>query len=95
MFFVVPGNSHALLKMPDTAALHLINVNNDSLQAEAAECKTNTDNVRESNITQEMHVVETDCANMDADSKTKHRINAQDNEDNVNKTSNYFFHHQI
>ena len=38
-FFVVPGNRQALLGMPDTAVLNLINLNIDSLQTVAAECK--------------------------------------------------------
>ena len=41
IFFVVPGNSQALLGMPDTAALNIINLNIDSIQAEIASCKTN------------------------------------------------------
>ena len=49
LFFVVPGNSQALLGIPDTAALNIINLNIDSIQAEIAECKTNTE--------QEMHTV--------------------------------------
>ena len=53
--------------MLDTAALKLINMNIDSIQAEVAQCKTNTGNMREANITQEMHVVEKGCTNMDAD----------------------------
>ena len=40
-FFVVPGNGQALLGMPDTAALNLINLNIDSIQTLAAECKAN------------------------------------------------------
>ena len=40
-FFVVPGNGQALLGMPDTAPLILINLNIDSIQTLAAECKTN------------------------------------------------------
>ena len=56
------------LGMPDTAALKLINISNDSIQAKIVECKTNSGNARESNIMQEMHVVEKGCANMDAES---------------------------
>ena len=33
-FFVVPGNGQAMLGMPDTAALNIINVNTDSIEAE-------------------------------------------------------------
>ena len=40
-FFVVPGNRQALLGMPDTAVLNVINLNIDSIQTLAAECKTN------------------------------------------------------
>ena len=40
-FFVVPGNGQALLGMPDTVALNLINFNIDSIQTLAAEWKTN------------------------------------------------------
>ena len=71
VFFVVPGNGPTFLRMPDTAALKLINANIDYKQVEVAQCKTNTGNVREANITQETHMVEKDCANTDADSKIK------------------------
>ena len=40
-FFVVPGNTQALLGMPDMAALNIIYLNIDSIQAEVAEFKTN------------------------------------------------------
>ena len=53
--------------MPDTAALKLININVDSIQTEVAEGKTNTCNMRESNIKQETHMVEKGCTNTDAD----------------------------
>ena len=83
MFFVVPRNDQVLLGMPDTAALKLINISIDSIQAEIPECKTNSGNARESNIMQEMHVAKKDCLNMDADSKIKHSINGQNYNDNV------------
>ena len=86
---VVPGNGQALLWMADTATLKLINISIDSIQAEIAECKTNSGNVSESDITQEMHVVEKGCTNTDADSKIKHSVNGQNYNDNVN-TINYF-----
>ena len=82
-FFVVPGNGHVLLRMPDTAALQLININIDSIQAEIVECKTN--------IEKESHTVEKGCANMDADLKTKQGTNCQNGQNNANKTVNYFF----
>ena len=61
--FVVPGNGQVLPRMPDTAALKLININIDSIQADIVECKTN--------IEQETHVMEKGCANMDAELKNK------------------------
>ena len=81
--FVIPGNSQALLGMPDIAALKLININIDSIQAETAEYKTKTE--------QEMHTGKEGCANTDADSKTKQGTNGQNSQNNVNKPINYFF----
>ena len=56
-FFIVPGNGQALLRMPDTAALKLININIDSIQVETVESKTN--------IEQELRTVEKSYANAD------------------------------
>ena len=39
VFFVVPGNSQALLGMPDPAVLNIININIDSIQKEIRDCK--------------------------------------------------------
>ena len=39
VFVVVPGYGQALLWMTDTAAVNIINLNIDSIQAEVAECK--------------------------------------------------------
>ena len=89
-FFVVLGNGQALLRMPDTPALKLIHENIDFIQTEVAECKTNTGNVRKSNITQETHVGEKGCADTDADSKSKHSTKGQNNQDNAYKVTNYF-----
>ena len=89
--FAVPGNGQALLRMPDTAVLELINIKIDSIQAEVADCKTNTVDMRESYIEQEMHAVEKGCTNTDADSKIKQSANGQNGQDNANKTTNYFF----
>ena len=83
MFFVVPENSQVLLRMPDTAALQIINLNIDSIQAELAECKTN--------IKQEMHTVAKACTNMDTGVKTKQDANGQNGQSNTNKSINYFF----
>ena len=41
VFFVVPVNGQALLGLPDTVALNIINLNIDSIQKEIRECKTN------------------------------------------------------
>ena len=83
VFFVVPGNGQALLRMPDTAASKLININIDAIQPEVAECKRN--------IEEETHEVEKGCANMDANLKTKQDANSQNGQNNANKTINYFF----
>ena len=72
-----------LLGMPDIAALQLININIDSIQAEMAKYKTN--------IEQEIHTVERDYTNTDADSKTKQGANSQNDQNNGNKSINYFF----
>ena len=41
VFFVVPGNGQVLLRMPDTAALNILNLNIDSIQAQVTNCRTN------------------------------------------------------
>ena len=61
--FVVPGNSQALLKMPDTAVLNIINLNIHSIQKEIRNYKTNRG--------QEMHAVAEDYTNRDAHSAIK------------------------
>ena len=61
-FFVIPGNGQALLGMPDMAALNIINLNIDSVQAEVVECKTN--------IGQEMQTVSKGCTNTPAGGHT-------------------------
>ena len=43
------------------------------------------------NIEQEMHMVEKGYTNMDTDSKTKQGANSQNNQNNANKSINYFF----
>ena len=58
--FVVPRNSQALLGMPDTAALNIININIDSIEAASMQkenCNTNIDDTKKTNIRQETHVV--------------------------------------
>ena len=55
VFFVVPGNGQALLRMPNTVALNIINLNIDSIQKEIRNCKTNRG--------QETHAVAEECTN--------------------------------
>ena len=94
IFFIVPGNGQALLGMPDTATLKVINANVDSIQVEVAECKIKTGDMRELNIEQETHTVEKGCTNTDADSKIKQGTNGQSGQDNANKIT-VFSHHQM
>ena len=89
--FVVPRNSEALLGMPGTATLKIININIDSIQAVKEECSTNIGNTEESNTTQEVPVVEKSCTNKDADSKVNNNINSHNINTNVNNLTNYFF----
>ena len=83
VFFIFPGNGQVLLGMPDTAALNIINLNIDSIQAEVAECKTN--------IKQEMLTVSKGCTNMDTGVNTQQNANSQNDQNNSNKSINYFF----
>ena len=79
--FVVPRNGLLLLAMPDTAAFKIININVDSIQS-AKEEHTNT--------TQEVHVVEKSCTNMDADSRVNNNVNSHNDNTNVKTITNYF-----
>ena len=58
VFFVVLGNSQALLGLPDTVVLNIINLNIDSIQKEIRECKRNTG--------QETYAKTKGCTNKDA-----------------------------
>ena len=65
-FFVVLGNGQALLGMPDTAALNMINVNIDSIETEGTQrenCNTNISNAKTSNAKQETHGAKECCTN--------------------------------
>ena len=81
--FVVPGNGQALLGMPDTAALKLININIASIQVEIVECKAN--------IEKESHEVEKRLCKHGCRFKIKQGANCQNGQNNANKTINYFF----
>ena len=83
MFFVVPGNGQGLLRMPDMAALNIINLNIDSVQVEVAECKTN--------IGQETQTVSKGCTDMAAGDHTTQNANGQNSQTTTNKSINYFF----
>ena len=51
-FFVVPGDGQALLGLPDTDVLNIININIDSIDAEVVknkECHVNTKTLQRSN----------------------------------------------
>ena len=89
MFFVVPRNGQVLLGMPDTAALKIININIDSMQATEEKCNTNIGDTKEPSIKQFMHVAERSCTNMDADLKIDNNANSH-SYTNVNKLTNYF-----
>ena len=82
-FFVVPGNSQALLGMPDMAALHIINLNIDSIQKEIRNCITNRG--------QETHAATGDCTNKDAHSTAKQDDNGQQHQSQANILINYFY----
>ena len=81
MFFVVPGNGQALLGMPDTVLLNIINLNIDSTQKEIRDCKTNRG--------QETHPDTKDCTNKGAHSAAKQDGNSQQYQSN--KLINYFY----
>ena len=81
VFFVVPGNGQALLGMPDTVVLNIVNVNIDSIKKEIGECKTNRG--------QEIHADTEDCTNKDAHSTAKQDGNGQQHQEI--KLINYFY----
>ena len=79
-----------MLRMPDTAALKIININIDSIQAVIEDCNTNVGDAKQSNATQGVHVVEKSCTNMDADSKVDNNVNCHNDITNVNTLTDYF-----
>ena len=80
--FVVPGNSQALLGMPDVAVLDIINLNIDSIQVEITSCKTNRG--------QQTHAVAEGCTNRDTGGIIKQEANSQNAQNHSNKSINYF-----
>ena len=83
VFFVVPGNSQALLRMLDTAVLNIINLNIDSIQREIRNCKAKRG--------QEMCTVTEDCTNKDAQKAVKQDDNGLQHRRQANKLINYFY----
>ena len=80
VFFVVLGNSQALLRMPDIAGLNILNLNIDSIQVEVVSCKTNRE--------QETHKVAEGCTNVNTVEIIKQIANCQIQS---NKLINYFY----
>ena len=74
--FVVPGNGQVLLGMADTAALNILNLNIDSIQAEVVNCKSNRE--------QETHKVAEGCTNINTVGIIKQIANSQNPVKQVN-----------
>ena len=92
-FFVVPRNGQALLGIPDTAALKIINVNIDSIEAASTwkeDCNTHIGDAKESDIRQEAHVVKESCTNMGEDLKVTNNVNGSSSNTSINTLTNYF-----
>ena len=91
--FVVPWNDQALLGMLDTAALNIININIDSIEAEGTQkenCNTNISEAKTSNVMQETHEAKENCTNTDEDFKNTNNVNGSDSNTNTNTLTNYF-----
>ena len=81
---VVAGNSQALLGMPDTAALNIINLNIDSTGRDS----------KLQNREQKMQAMAEGCTNMDTGEINKQDANSQNDQNisnNSNKPVDYFF----
>ena len=92
-FFLVPRNGQALLGMPGTAALNIINVSIDSIEAASMQnenCNTNVSDAKKPNTKQETHVAKESCTNMDEDLKITNNINGSNNNISINTLTNYF-----
>ena len=79
-FFVVLGNGQVLLRIPDTAALNILNLNIDSIQAQGANCRTNRE--------QETHKVADSCTNTNTAGVIKQKSNSQNQS---TKLISYFY----
>ena len=92
-FFVVPGNGQLLLGMPDTAALNIINVKIDSIEAacmQEEKCNTSMSDAKTSNTKQEMHWAKESCRNTDEDLKNANNTNGSNSNTNTNTLTIYF-----
>ena len=92
-FFVVPGNGQVLLGMPDTTALNLINLNIDSIQMLAAECKTNKEQETHTGIeacTNTNTTKEENSKNNNASIDIKQDTNSHNHPGNKHISINYF-----
>ena len=78
VFFVVPRNGQALLGMPDTVALNILNLNIDSIQVQVAICRTNRE--------QKTHKVTESCKNTAGIIKQK-----SNSQNQSTKLINYFY----
>ena len=71
-FRVVPRNDQEWVGMPDTAALNIINVNIDSIEAASTQkenCNTNIGVTKTLNTKQETHGARKSCTNTEEDLK--------------------------
>ena len=68
--------------MPDTVVVNIINLNIDSIQVEIMRCKINGG--------QETHAVAEGCTNRDTEAINKQDANGQIDQNNSNKSINYF-----
>ena len=94
IFFVVPGYGQALLGMPDMAALNIINLNIDSVQAVTPECKTNRGQETHSSIencTNKSKTRHKGCKNTNTGILSKQDTNGQSDPSNPNMSINYFY----
>ena len=90
-FVVVPRNGQALLGMPDTAALKIINTDIDSITAasmQKEDCNTNIGDAKESDIRPEAHVGKERCTNMDEDLKVTKNVNRSSSNTSINTLTN-------
>ena len=79
--------------MPDTAAINIININIDSIQAASMwkeKFNTNIDDAKKPNIRQETHVLKKSCTNMDEDFKIASNAKGPNNSTSINTLTNYF-----